>query len=250
MMTLQNYDDSRILAFKLDGKIEEDDVEKFTEAFKSKTQKGKVHLLGEIDSMGGFEDLEAFTETIKMKGSALSDMDKIDKYAIITDKAWMEKLISIGNFLTPNLPIRLFHQDEKQLAINWLQQTVDKPYSPGIRPIELVGYENVLGFVINGKVKAKDYELINRKFEQQKQTHDKFHVYVEFSGFEDYTLGAFWEDFKTGINYYKHFHKVALLSHKSWLESATKVGDFISPGINLKFFNLDEKVKALDWLKD
>ncbi|MEQ9443913.1 MAG: STAS/SEC14 domain-containing protein [Cyclobacteriaceae bacterium] len=250
MITIQNYDDPKILGFTLEGELREEEIEKFTKAFEDKSQQGTFHLLGEIENIGGFEDMEAFSETIKMKTEALKDIDKIDKYAVVTDKKWMENLASVGGFFIPGISLRFFDKDEKPLAIQWLKQSVSQAYSPGIRPIALPGNEQSLGYVINGKIEAKDYDVINQELEQLTEKKEEVNLYIEIVALKGYTLKAMWEDFKTGIEYYKHLNKVALVSHKEWVENAAKAGDFMTPGIDMKFFNINEKTKALDWLKD
>lgn len=65
----------------------------------------------------------------------------------------------------------------------------------------------------------------------------------------DLTPEAFFKDIQISFQYYSNIHKMAIAGRSKWLEGLAKIGDFLSPGIKVKFFMLDEKQEAMDWLK-
>ena len=97
-------------------------MEKFAEILEEARQSGKIRLLGEMNGMPGFEDFKAVTETVKMKFKAIN---AIGKYAILTDKNWLERLIPLSDFLTPRIPLKHFPTGDRDKAIAWLESDSD-----------------------------------------------------------------------------------------------------------------------------
>jgi hypothetical protein len=60
------------------------------------------------------------------------------------------------------------------------------------------------------------------------------------------TLKAVWEEFKAAINYYSRIEKVAITGQEGWLKSAAKISDFLTPGIDVRYF--EEAEEAKNWL--
>ena len=190
--------------------------------------------------------MKGFLSTMRDKLSLVGD---IERYAIVTDLDWMSTIVPVSDFLTPGLPIRVFAEAEKQQAIDWLNESADEAYSAGIRPIALSKYsEEVLGYVINGKIKSEDYRIINRQLEQAARQSGKVKLYLELLDVEGITPAALWEDTKSGLEHAGDLDKVALLGSKDLVENLTKAGDFVTPGIDIEFFELGRKQEALDWL--
>jgi len=118
MIKLNKIEGTDIFEFSFQGDIDKQGIENFYELLevKSKTHE-KNKLLGIITEFPGFESFTAFTETLKMKVKAINN---ISKYAILSDKDWIEKLMPIGNFITPGMSIKHFDLSEKNKAIEWL----------------------------------------------------------------------------------------------------------------------------------
>jgi len=105
-MVIQKIDGKEIYKFTVQGKIDSDSMEEFNDLLKQYSEsKTKIKLIGLILDFPGFEDLEAFTETLKVKFNSIG---AIGKYAVLTDREWLQKFIPIGDFLTPGMPLKGF----------------------------------------------------------------------------------------------------------------------------------------------
>ena len=246
MITTQKTD-NQIFTFVIDGDMEQADIDQALNEIKQQAQSGKLRLLGEIRRVDDvdFDNLSGFFRSANEKFKFIGD---IAKYAIVTDLDWLRTLAPVGNFLTPGLPIRVFARSEKQQAIDWLNESTDDAYSTGIRPIALSEYPEVVGYAINGKIKSEDYQIINRQLEQAVRQSGKVKFYLEFLHLEGITPAALWEDTKSGLKHAGDIDKVALLGSKDWVENLTEAGDFVTPGIDMEFFELGRKQEALNWL--
>ncbi|OBX22488.1 MULTISPECIES: SpoIIAA family protein [Bizionia] len=124
MIKIEQLQEKEIYLFKITDDIDQAGAEKFINFLASKADNNeKIKLIGEVRSMPGFESFKAFTETMKLKVKA---MGVIEKYAILSNKHWLENIIPIANFLTPTLPIKYFELNERDAAIAWLKQTEKK----------------------------------------------------------------------------------------------------------------------------
>lgn len=120
MIKIEKIENKDIYTFKIEGKIDKQGIDNFESIFDSyKDKKNTLKLIAIIDGIPDFENFESFTETMKMKFSALGILAK---YAIISEKKWMEKLIPVADFLTPNLPIEFFEKGKINDAIEWLEK--------------------------------------------------------------------------------------------------------------------------------
>ena len=247
MITIQKDHDSSILTFVVDGELEQSDVDQVFNDIQAQAQNGNVRLLGEIKRIAGLDldGVKGFFSTMRDKLSLIGD---IDRYAIVTNLDWMSTIAPVSDVLTPGLPIRVFAEAEKQRAIDWLNESADEVHRASIRPIALPDHPQVLGYAVNGKVTSEDYQIISQQLEQAARPSEKLTIYLELLNLEGGTPAALWEDIKNGLEHGSDIDKVALLGSKDWVENLTKAGDFVTPGIDMEFFELGRKQEALDWL--
>jgi hypothetical protein len=109
--------------------------------------------------------------------------------------------------------------------------------------------EDILGIVVSGKTTEEDYDKLNPLLEKHKAMHGSIKLFVEIDEL-NYTAKALWEDFKTGLHYWGDIKMAAIVTDKKWLEKSLETFGLIIPGIKTKGFELQERQKALDWLKD
>ncbi len=78
-----------------------------------------VRLITRIDHIPSFRDIRSFIEMLKMKRSALR---VIKKYAILTPKNWIKKLVPLLDWIVPTIDIRVFRPEAAPRAIAWLNE--------------------------------------------------------------------------------------------------------------------------------
>jgi hypothetical protein len=108
--------------------------------------------------------------------------------------------------------------------------------------------QDVLACLVTGKVEEKDYEIFNPALEQTIRNYKSPKMYLEVQEMTGFDIKAAWEDFKN-IPDYNKFEKVAVVGDKAWIKMVSKLFDpIIEP--QAKYFDLEHKKEAMDWLKN
>lgn len=92
--------------------------------------------------------------------------------------------------------------------------------------------ENVVGLEAVGEVTADDYEtvvipLLDAAHERFERIRCLYHAGPEFAGF---TLGGLLDDARTGLRHFAHVEKVAVVTDRDWVATATRALGFLVPG--------------------
>ncbi|RYV01762.1 STAS/SEC14 domain-containing protein [Shewanella sp. OPT22] len=99
-----------------------------------------------------------------------------------------------------------------------------------------------------GKLKHDDYEKINPILDKalKNLSNPNIDVLLDASQLEGWELRAAWDDIKIGIKYAGKFNKIAIVTHKNWLEVSSKIANwFIASEIQ----TFESESSAIDWLK-
>ena len=118
MLELMDVGIETVVAYRLGGKITEDEMQRALSAMKKKIdQFGEVSIYQEIESIGGVE-IDALLEKLKFFYKVgLADIKRV---AVVTPKRWMPRLVDIEGKLFRNIEMRGFSADEKNKAIEFL----------------------------------------------------------------------------------------------------------------------------------
>jgi hypothetical protein len=108
---------------------------------------------------------------------------------------------------------------------------------------------NVIGFVASGQVTANDYETVlipavELGLKQYEKIRIFYHCDTTFSGF---TSGAMWDDAKFGLGHLKGWEKIAIVTDKEWIKSASDILKFAIP-CPLKVFTNNQYSEAQIWI--
>ena len=76
-----------------------------------------MKLLGEFNEVPGFKSFKALQATMRMKAMALQG---IGRYAVLTNKRWIKKVLQFGDKLMPKIPIKAFRLSQRSEAEAWL----------------------------------------------------------------------------------------------------------------------------------
>lgn len=106
------------IAFKLSEKITEQDISLVLGLAKEKIERyGDIVLFEKIESLNGVE-LAALIEEFKYLFDV--GISNIKKVAILTDKKWIEHVVSIEDKLFKKIDMHCFNLEEQPLAIAFL----------------------------------------------------------------------------------------------------------------------------------
>ncbi|SEQ82366.1 SpoIIAA family protein [Neolewinella agarilytica] len=233
-----------MLGFTLDGEVDEEGIRKLLIAVEAKViTHGKLRLLGNIKNVGGFQSFQSFWKTLKTKKDL---WDKIEKYAILTDHGWLASLTGSVDWLTPRMEIKTFSLADGELAHAWLKLDPMEESSEGLKEIDL-GDERLLGLAIIGKMTTVDYDRINLLIEEQAGKYGQARVMLEVVSTE-FSGQALLEDIKSSIKNYKNVDRLAIIGDQSWLKTTVRLGDLLTPGLELAAFSTVERKRAVAWL--
>jgi len=244
MITIKEIDQDNVVGFVLKGEVDEKGMDQLIEALNAKSDfYSKIRLYGEVYDIKGWDTFKSFFSNIKAKFQAFR---KLEKYAVVTDIDWLEDLSEAAGYLTPGLDIESFDADEKEKALIWLGQPT-REQTINIREVELPTTKAV-GFSIDGHLSKAAYDMVNLRMKEALQSNEKIGLYLEIIDLEGMTLKAVWEELKAAINYYSKLNKIVITGKEGWLKNAAKISDFLTPGIDVKYFKLEDKEEAIAWL--
>ena len=222
----------------VDKATTENDFELALTQMKEITKKiGYFNLIIEVEDVSDAKKIKNASSFFDLKWFSIKNLRK---YAIVSDKDWIENLIPFANFLTPGIAMKEFDEDEIQDAIDW----INAPTKNEEHGLAIVPDANYLHLLIYDTLTKADYTFLNKNLEQRQQPTA---MLVEMRDFEGFTAKALWEDIKMGISSYSKFDKAALVTNKK-VKGLVKAADFVTPGLDLKVFTNDERDTAIEWV--
>jgi len=250
MITVDKIEVKNIYQFYIEDSVTKKDAEKLYAFLKHKTDGGqKLNLMGIINDFPGLKDLKAIGATIKMKNEALKC---VSKYAVLSERDWVETVLPIGNFFSPGLPIKHFDLDKKKEAIAWLEKDEDTSYSEK-EYLSKMNIGQILGthiysFKIDGKIDEGGmtalYGILKDK--SRKGKINLLATFIDFDGFENFD--AFAEGLKVDFAAFGNIEKIAIVTDKKWVWKLAEMESGILPGIKMKGFKTEDREKAIQWL--
>ena len=110
--------------------------------------------------------------------------------------------------------------------------------------------DNMLGFTLDGTVDEEGMRRLLMAIEAKVVTHGKLRLLgniKNLGGFSSYE--SFWNTIKTKKDLWNKIEKYAILTDHGWLATLSSGIDFLSPGLEVKTFKLNEGERAHQWLK-
>jgi hypothetical protein len=108
----------KALAFKMSGKLHDEDYKKFVPLIDAAIAKeGKIRLLAQFEDFHGW-DLHALWDDIKF---STTHCTKIERIALVGDKTWMEWMSKVCKPFTM-AAVRYFDASEAEAARAWVAE--------------------------------------------------------------------------------------------------------------------------------
>lgn len=200
---------------------------------------GEVNLIMQANDIKGMKNAKFFFSDLSDKWFVLRHLRK---FAIVTDKDWIENLAEVAGVLTPKVEVEEFDMDEMDEAIKWINTpTSNEKHGMAIWP-----KENFLHLIVYDKLTLIDYKILNHTMRDYGK---EVSLLIEFSDFDGITLRAFLEDLKMGFSHYRKFKKIAIVPNKN-IKPLVKLTHLITPGIKFKSFPYREMHLAIQWLNE
>jgi hypothetical protein len=105
----------------------------------------------------------------------------------------------------------------------------------------------VIGFEASGKMRAEDYrDVVLPALERAASAGDVRFVIV-MTDFDGMSGGALWQDLKVGVEHWRAWKRIALVTDIEWMKHMTSLFGWMTPG-EVKTFPLAQRDEAVEWV--
>ena len=119
MLTMMDIGIDRAVAYRIEGKITDADMDLVTSVMREKISAfGDIFIYQEIESFKGIE-FEAMID--KTKFFLEMGTSNIKRIAVVTHKDWMNKIIDLEGKLFRNIDMKAFLTENKDEAVDFLR---------------------------------------------------------------------------------------------------------------------------------
>jgi hypothetical protein len=104
----------------------------------------------------------------------------------------------------------------------------------------------VIGFEVSGKLEADDYRNVLIPAIQGAAAEGEVRIVIVMPKFEGFAGGALWQDLKMGVENWRAWKRMALVTDVDWMRHGTDWFGWMVPG-EVKHFPLAEQPAAIAW---
>lgn len=104
----------------------------------------------------------------------------------------------------------------------------------------------VIGFESTGWVHARDYRFVIAPAVAKAAAQGRVRCVVVLDDFAGLTPGAVWHDLRLGVENFRAWERVALVTDHPMVSVAMPLFSWLAPG-TLKRFSLDDRPNAIAW---
>lgn len=121
MLEMLDVGDDKIIAYRLGGKITEEEMTSVLDIFREKIDKGKKLIVyQEVESIGGAE-LDAMVKKFNFFKEFGFNFSHFSKIAVITHSKWLHKIVDLEDKIFKKVEMKGFSIEEKDKAIEFLK---------------------------------------------------------------------------------------------------------------------------------
>lgn len=104
----------------------------------------------------------------------------------------------------------------------------------------------VIGFEVTGKIRAEDYRDVILPALERAAADGEVRFLVVIPEFEGMSGGAIWQDLKVGIEHFRAWKRIALVTDIDWMDRVTSMFGWMTPG-EVRHFPLAQREVAINW---
>jgi hypothetical protein len=105
----------------------------------------------------------------------------------------------------------------------------------------------VIGFEAGGKLRAEDYRDVVLPALESAAASGEVRFVIVMNDFDGMSGGALWQDLKVGIEHFRAWKRIALVTDIGWMHHLTDLFGWMSPG-ETKTFPTAERDAAIAWV--
>lgn len=244
MITPIDLHAAHAVGFAIDGSVSDADLARVYEQIDAAAgADGKTRLYIELRGFPTFDGVKTFVQAVRRKTGAF---EKIEKYALVTDRPWIGKLTTVADYVTARMDVRTFDVAEADVAQAWLLNDEPTPEPPSaIEPVEFFDDPNVVAVAVNGKLRKRDYDVLDREMNAKPAATS---LYLEIRKINGLSLNAIMDELEADAKTIARYEKVAVVGWQSWLPAATRVADWLTPKLDVRYFDVNDAAGARLWL--
>ena len=106
--------------------------------------------------------------------------------------------------------------------------------------------EGVIGFEAAGVLKAEDYHDVVVPALERAFASGEVRFVIVMPEFHGMTGGALWEDLRMGVEHFRAWKRIALVTDIDWMRYMTTLFGWMTPG-EVKVFPLAQRDEAIAW---
>jgi hypothetical protein len=104
---------------------------------------------------------------------------------------------------------------------------------------------NVIGFEVTGKLTAEDFRDIMLPA-LDKASDDEIRIVIVIPSYRGVTGGALWQDLKIGVEHWRAWTRIAVVTDAGWMRHCTEWFGWMTPG-EVKHFPVAQRAEAVAW---
>src|SRR6516165_4934596 len=105
----------------------------------------------------------------------------------------------------------------------------------------------VIGFEASGKLRAEDYRDVVLPALERAAKSGEVRFLIVMSEFDGMSGEALWQDLKVGIEHFRAWKRIALVTDIEWITHLTSLFGWLTPG-EMRTFSLSERDQAVAWV--
>ncbi len=119
MMELIELPEDHIVGFRIDVKVDNETFDlMLAEVDERLTRNDNLRMHVEVVSLGGI-GLEALFKDMKF---GLGNWPRFEREAVVSDRAWVSKIVTVADRLMPSVEVRAFALEDKSAALAWVRE--------------------------------------------------------------------------------------------------------------------------------
>jgi len=107
--------------------------------------------------------------------------------------------------------------------------------------------EGVMGFEVTDKIQAEDYRDVMIPAIERAAASGEVRFVIVIPEYHGMSGGALWEDMKTGVEHFRKWKRIALVTDIEWMSNMLALFGWMTPG-DAKHFPLSQREEAIAWV--
>lgn len=104
----------------------------------------------------------------------------------------------------------------------------------------------VIGYEVSGKLETEDYRDTLLPALQAAAEAGEVRIVIVIPKFEGFSGGALWQDMKMGVEHWRAWRRIALVTDVEWMVHGSQWFGWMTPG-EVKQFSMAERDDAIAW---